>query len=324
MKLPLVSVVLPVFNPDPQYFSECLGSILMQSVKDFEIVISDDSPDGQAEKFFQQFSSEKIKYRRNPGPRGIFSNLNHALHCASGDYFQIFCQDDRMYPNYLAEQRRALQKYPGAAFVYAQCDGIDEQGNIKVPCAHPGTPKKPDMLVSRPKAINCFFKYGCLPGNLSTVMMRRELFQELGPFDVNYPFAGDFRYWVDAILLHDFAINLMPLLGVRSHEKQASRTLGAVQWAADAAPVYGVLLAHLSVGQSRLFAKLFINEHFGIQSFSSIVRMGLYQKKPSLLKKLSILNQPPFNLPLIIGLGVLTFWQKFKLLRLEEIQLFEN
>lgn len=322
--MPEISVVLAVYNPDPQFFCECLDSILAQSIDDFEIIISDDAPNGQIEQLLRQYSSEKIKYLRNPAGKGIFSNFNHALHCASGEYLQVFCQDDRMYPNYLAEQRRVLQKYPGAGFVYAQCDVIDERGGIKEPCAYPGKAEKPDMPVPRSKAINCFFKYGCLPGNLSTVMIRRKLFEELGPFDVNYPFAADFRYWVDAIRRYDFAINLVPLLGVRSHEKQASRTLGAVQWATDAAPVYGILLDQLSVRKSRLYAKLFINEHFGIQSFYAIVKMSLHQKKPSLLKKLSILNQAPFNLLLIIGLSVLTFWQKFQLFQLEEIQLFEN
>jgi glycosyltransferase involved in cell wall biosynthesis len=321
---PKISVVIPIYNPDTGYLKECLNSVAKQTFSDFEVIISDDNPSKENEKLVGEYGCKKFQYKVNEGPRGIFSNLNNAIECASGEYLQIFCQDDRMYPNYLAEQRRVLQKYPGASFVYSQSDVIDEKGETITPCTHPNTPDKRDMLVASPKAIDCFFKYGCLPGNLSTVMMRRSLVQEFGPFDVSHPFAGDFKYWVDSILRHDFAINLAPLLAVRNHDYQASKTIGAAQWAADAVPLYRILLGHLSAPKSKLHAKLFINEHFGVQSFYAIVKEALGLRRPSLLKKLRILNQKPFSLPLILGLSVLTLRQKFQLFELKEIQLFEK
>ncbi|TAK37245.1 MAG: glycosyltransferase [Saprospiraceae bacterium] len=321
---PAISVVIPIYNPNPTFFSECLESILKQSHDDFEIIISDDDTTDQSRNILRHFPSEKIKYRHNPGPKGIFSNLNHALQCSAGEYLQIFCQDDRMYPDYLARQQQALQKYPSAVFVYAQCDVIDERGDIKAPCANPGTPGNHYLLVPAPKAINCFFKYGCLPGNLSTVMMRRKLYEELGPFNVNYPYAGDFKYWVDAILRHDFVINLVPLLNVRNHEKQASQILGAGQWTADTTPIYNTLLDHLNIRKSRLYARLFINENFGVQSFYAILKAALLKQELARLTELSALHKRPFNLWLIALLFLITLRQRIRLFKLEEISLFDK
>lgn len=319
---PLISVVLPAYNPDPRFFRECIESVLGQSYRHFELIISDDSPAQEAGELLRQFDDERIRFFKNPGEKGIFPNLNHAIRQSKGEFIQIICQDDRMYDRLLEEQLRVLEKFPTAGFVYAQSDIIDETGRIIDPCKYPGTPERRDILIPQQKAFNCFFRYGCLPGNLSTVMLRRSLIDEIGYFDEKYSFGGDFKYWVDAIERHEFAIMLPPLIEVRSHSQQASRVMGAVKWTEDAVPVYRQLFDRVKVGSSHLLPWLFINESFGVQSFYGILRAAYTERQPGLLKNLLLLNRRPFNLWLIIAFFVVTLRRNFKIFQLKEVQLF--
>ncbi len=319
---PLISVVLPVYKPQPDFFRECIESVLSQSHPNFELVISDDSPAQHAEELLRQFGDERIRYFKNPGKKGIFQNLNHAIRQSKGEFVQIFCQDDRMYSQLLAEQLRVLEKFPQAGFAYAQSDIIDEAGKIIAPCKYPGTAEQRDILIPRQKAFNSFFRYGCLPGNLSTVMLRRSLIDEVGYFNEEFPFGGDFKYWADAIEWHEFAIVLPPMVAVRSHNHQASRVLGAVQWTQDAVPVYRQLYKRVHTGRSRLLSLLFINESFGVQSFYGILVAAWKKRQPALLKKLLLLNEHPFKLWLIVALFVLTLKNRLRIFQLKSVQLF--
>ena len=321
---PLVSVVLPAYNPDPLFFRECIESILGQSYRNFELIISDDSPGLETSDLLRPFDDGRIRFFRNTLGKGIFPNLNHAIRQSKGELIQIFCQDDCMYERMLEEQVGVLKKFPEAGFVYAQSDIIDETSKITDPCKYPGTPEKREILIPQQKAFNCFLRYGCLPGNLSTVMLRRSLIGEIGYFDEKFPYGGDFKYWVDATGRHEFAILLPPYVAVRSHSQQASRVMGAIRWTEDVAPVYRQLYDRIQIGSSKLRPWLYINESFGVQSFYAILRSAFSMKKPSLLKKLALLNQKPFSLPLIFGFFVVTLKRRIKFFQLKEIDLFED
>lgn len=313
---------MPVYKPEPYFFRTCIESVLNQSWQNWELVVSDDSSTQEAGELLSQFKDERIRFFKNTGKKGIFPNLNHAIRQARGEFLQIFCQDDLMRVRLLEEQLNVLQKYPSAGFVYAQSDIINESGQIIEPCKYPGTPKKADMLIPQQKAFNYFFKYGCLPGNLSTVMMRRSLVTEVGDFKEEFSFGGDFKYWVDSIEKHDFAILLPPMVAVRRHKQQASRVLGIVKWTEDSVVIYRQLFEQVKIDMGWLRPRLFINERFGVQSFYGILAAACSEPKPALLKELLLLHRYPFNLWLIITFFVLTFGGRFKIFQLKEIQLF--
>jgi hypothetical protein len=127
---------------------------------------------------------------------------------------------------------------------------------------------------------------------------------------------------VDAIERHEFAIVLPPLVAVRSHSQQASRVMGAVKWTEDVAPVYRQLYGRIKIGNSKLRPWLFINENFGVQSFYAIFRSAILMRKPGLIKKLALLNQKPFSLPLILFFFTVTMKRRLKYFQLSDVDLF--
>ncbi|MEO1257488.1 MAG: glycosyltransferase [Bacteroidota bacterium] len=320
----LISVLLPTYNPDLRYFNKCIESVLNQSYTNFELIISDDSPTTIVTDFLQKYNDPRIRFFKNKKGKGIFQNLNHAIGQADGAFLQIFCQDDYMYEGLLTNQLRALNENPKAGFVYAQYDAVNEKDEMNIPCHFSGNKQDEIFFVPQQKATNLFFKYGCLPGNLSTVMLRKKVIEEQGLFSEDYPYVGDFKCWVDITKRHGFAIVRPPMLAVRTHSQQASHTMGGIKWIEEVLPIYQQLYREISIGESRRMPRLFINEKMGVQGFYLILKSMVLSKKPALLKKLRLLNQAPFKLWLIVVLFVVTLRQKIKFFQLDNVILFED
>jgi glycosyltransferase involved in cell wall biosynthesis len=89
-----VSICIPAYK-QTEFLRKLLDSILIQTYKDFEVVISDDSPDDQVKEVIQIYSGKfTIKYNRNSPALGSPANWNKAVDLASGEYIKIMHHDD--------------------------------------------------------------------------------------------------------------------------------------------------------------------------------------------------------------------------------------
>ncbi|MGD9553995.1 MAG: glycosyltransferase family 2 protein [Arcobacteraceae bacterium] len=115
---PLVSIIIPIYNME-EFISECLESIVSQSLKQIEILCIDDcSTDNSKEKVFQYIQKDKriqyFKLKRNSGS-GIARN--YGIHKAKGTYLAFMDPDDYYYDNFALEHlyTLALEKNVNAA-----------------------------------------------------------------------------------------------------------------------------------------------------------------------------------------------------------------
>lgn len=92
--MPKLSVIVPVFNVE-QYLSECIDSILAQTMCDFELILIDDgSPDRCGEicdKYAQMDSRIIVIHQKN---QGVSSARNAGLEIAKGEYIGFVDSDD--------------------------------------------------------------------------------------------------------------------------------------------------------------------------------------------------------------------------------------
>ena len=92
--MPKVSVIIPVYNVE-KYLSECLDSVVNQTLKDIEIIcVNDGSPDGSAailEEYAQKDNRIKVITQEN---RGLSEARNSGLKIASGEYIAFLDSDD--------------------------------------------------------------------------------------------------------------------------------------------------------------------------------------------------------------------------------------
>ena len=97
----LVSVIVPVYNVE-RYLKNCIESILMQSFKDFELILVDDgSPDHCGEicdEYVQMDSRVRVIHQLN---QGLSAARNNAIDVAKGDYLTFVDSDDFILPHYL-------------------------------------------------------------------------------------------------------------------------------------------------------------------------------------------------------------------------------
>lgn len=92
--MPLVSVCIPVYK-QKQYLQKCLNSVLEQDFHDFELIISDDTPDDSIGTFVEAvLKGRPYIYQRNEPALGSPENWNSAIRKASGKYIKVLHHDD--------------------------------------------------------------------------------------------------------------------------------------------------------------------------------------------------------------------------------------
>ncbi|RNA64277.1 glycosyltransferase [Prosthecochloris sp. ZM_2] len=128
---PLISVIMPVYNPPITFFEEAIRSVLGQSYSNWELCIADDnSPDGDVQKLIELYAERDSRIRPvfRPDNGHISEASNSALDQARGEFIALFDHDDLLHPHALAEIAREIRQYPDAGIIYSDEDKIDEQG----------------------------------------------------------------------------------------------------------------------------------------------------------------------------------------------------
>ncbi len=129
--VPLVSVGLPVFNGE-NYVAQAIGSVLTQTLTDFEVVVQDNASTDRTAEICRQFAAldSRVRYFRNPRNLGAAPNYNLAFSIARGRYFKWLAHDDRIEPGYLAATTRALDERPDAVLCNTVVRYIDANSEV--------------------------------------------------------------------------------------------------------------------------------------------------------------------------------------------------
>ncbi len=107
MKLPLVSVIVPVHNAE-KFLRLCVASILSQTMTDFELLLIDDGSTDDSGKICDEYAEEdsrvKVFHKENGG---VSSARNLGIEKAQGEYL-FFCDSDDYCDNRLLEKLGAI------------------------------------------------------------------------------------------------------------------------------------------------------------------------------------------------------------------------
>lgn len=93
MTSPLISICIPAYKR-PDCLIRLLTSITEQLYKEYEIIITDDSPGDEVRTVLKAFSHLPIQYFNNKPALGTPGNWNYALAKANGDWVQLLHTDD--------------------------------------------------------------------------------------------------------------------------------------------------------------------------------------------------------------------------------------
>lgn len=125
---PLISVVLPVFDPPLAFLEQAIASVRAQIYPHWELCIADDAstdPGVRAllERHAGQDSRIRIVYREQNGH--IAASTNSALALASGEFVALFDHDDLLAEHALWWVAEAVNRQPDAGLIYTDEDKID-------------------------------------------------------------------------------------------------------------------------------------------------------------------------------------------------------
>jgi glycosyltransferase involved in cell wall biosynthesis len=107
MSASLISCVIPVYNGE-RFLAEALDSVLAQTYRPLEILLSDDGSTDGTPKVAARYA-QQIRYLRqaNAGPA---SARNRGLELAEGDFVALLDSDDLWHPEKLERQMARFEK----------------------------------------------------------------------------------------------------------------------------------------------------------------------------------------------------------------------
>jgi len=152
MNQPLVSICIPAYKK-PEYVVRCIESVLKQTYKQVEIVISDDSPNQDIKLAIESYNSSiSIKYYHNLPALKSPINWNNALNKASGSFYMLMHQDDWFETDTAIETYiKAFEANPKIDFVFCRNTAIQPDGQVlrlqAIPSLLANMQKHPNHLV---------------------------------------------------------------------------------------------------------------------------------------------------------------------------------
>ncbi|MEH8173370.1 glycosyltransferase family 2 protein [Aeromonas veronii] len=169
-KQPLISVVIPVYNPDEIYLRVCLDSVLVQSYSCWELCIADDhSTKEHVQRVLREYEAKdsriKVVYREQNGH--ISAASNSALDIAKGDFVALLDHDDVLPEHALLFMAQAICEQPHTQILYSDEDKLNGRGERFDP--HFKSDWNPDLFFSQ----NYVSHFG---------VYRRSLLQKIGGF----------------------------------------------------------------------------------------------------------------------------------------------
>lgn len=159
----LVSIIMPSFNTG-KYITETIESVLVQSYKNWELIIVDDcSSDNTDEIISTYLSDDRIHYLKNEKNSGAAFSRNTALREAKGKWIAFLDSDDLWMPEKL-EKQLSFMKSNGYFFSYTDYEEIDVNG------------KQTGVIVTGPRKVTKTGMYNyCWPGCLTVMYDANEI-----------------------------------------------------------------------------------------------------------------------------------------------------
>lgn len=206
--MPKVTVYMPTHNYG-HYLDQAIGSVLKQTMIDWELLIIDDgSTDNTQEvlKKYEGHSSMTIVRQEN---KGLNVSNNVAIRLARGQYVMRLDADDYLDENCLLVLSNVLDQKPEIGLVFPDYHHVDEEGEI--------------LETIRRKKIGEEVELLDLPAHGACSMTRKEILLNLGTYNEEFSCQDGYDLWLRLIQQYrPYNVNI-PLFYYRQHPKSLTQ-----------------------------------------------------------------------------------------------------
>ncbi len=208
MTLPLISIVLPVYN-GAEYLQQAIVSCLCQTHDNLELIVVDDCSTDDSLIIARECASRdaRVKVLSHAENRKLPAALNTGFSEVRGDFLTWTSHDNLYAESTIEVLLSALKDNPSAGLAYSDfytIDGVGEvDGEVRL--------KEPDQLIFE-NVVGASFLY------------RREVHDVIGPYDEDLFLAEDYDYWLRARREFGFIHLKEKLYFYRNHSGSLTRS----------------------------------------------------------------------------------------------------
>jgi len=208
---PLVTVLMPVYNGG-EYLKLSIGSILLQTYKDFELLIINDCSTDNSMEVIQSFNDSRIVVHSNPVNMGQTKSLNAGLRLAKGRYIVVNDADDLSLPQRIEKQLDFITKHPEYPVVGCSAYIMNKNGRISRIFQKAIDQRTIQICpLSEPPLIH------------GSVIMNREVILGEGGYNESFRICQDYEMW-SLLMRKGFHVTNLPdiLVGIRHYAESLS------------------------------------------------------------------------------------------------------
>jgi glycosyltransferase involved in cell wall biosynthesis len=243
-----ISVAIASYNRAAMV-REAVVAALAQSRAPHEVVVSDDaSSDGTVETL-ESLSDARVKLFRQTRNSGGVGNWNAAIKRTSGDLIAWCSDDDRFLPGHLEASAAYLEAHPAVGLVHSGFVDSIETVNGDHRAARP---LRPESILTASGLVPYLIRYYDWPFHPSTMVLRRQVWERVGPFNTGYQFA-DTEWFVRAV--EQFPVAALARHGAinRRHPGNWSNRLGSAHLQREVFEMVERVIARRFRGQRKAF-----------------------------------------------------------------------
>ena len=178
-----VSVIIPTFNRGERVL-RAVSSVLHQTFTDFEIIVVDDGSVDETRVLLDPFR-DRIRLIIHPENRGVSAARNSGIKASRSPLIAFLDSDDYWMPEKIEVQVGFFRENPDAVACQTEELWIRNGARVNPRKRH----HKPSGDIFEPSLKLCLV-------SPSAVMLRRNLFDEVGLFDEELPVCEDYDLWL--------------------------------------------------------------------------------------------------------------------------------
>jgi hypothetical protein len=209
---PTVSIVLPTFNR-LQFLRAAVDSVFNQTFADWELIIADDGSEEQTAAYLAAIADPpRVRVLRLPHSGNPGEVRNAAWQAARGEYIAFLDSDDVWLPEKLAMQVASLQRHRARDWSHTAFTVIDESGQLLTGSHARWWPAAEGWVLESLIKMEAVIA-------ISSVVVRRQLLEQVGGFDAGLPACNDYDFWLRVAGLSEIDGVRETLLYKRTHQE---------------------------------------------------------------------------------------------------------
>ena len=193
---PLVSICIPVYNR-ADIIANTIKCVVEQTYENLEILIVDNASTDNIEEVVSQFTDKRMQYIKNSKNLGQFGNFNRCIEVSNGDYIHILHSDDIIPPDFI---RTCIEFLESHAHVMMTCTSAKI---VTITSEQIKNFFNQNTIFNVPDGFNALLieNFVFCP----SVICRKVVFDTVGTFSLDFPYAGDYYQWLRISKVYDIA-----------------------------------------------------------------------------------------------------------------------